>query len=339
MQQSSIKSNKNPTVIDMFRKKEKEKSKVKTLLEFDIESESLKEVTPSLNGLSINNDYKTLMAPHKNNEFIPPNIIPQIITHHFPGSTIIHSFNETHIVCTIPVRDILAARIDNWEYNRPPDMARCPDIARYMYKSKKPVDTMFSFTYKNISDCFEVLDGIHRITALRFLKSENSKPLDFISCGEFGSNNDAEWIYSQPLLVNIRFNSILGDLIETFKTLNKSQTVPDIYIRDVAKEKRDIINDIANDWQIRFKKHFSSSANPIIGNTNRNRFVDLLDKIYDKYRITEQTASHLKQVLEDANTRISFSIPLKLSIDARVKCKESGCYLFIYKNDKLEDLI
>jgi hypothetical protein len=334
MQESSIKSNKNPTVMDMFRKKEKEKSKGKILLGFDIESDS-----NHVSVTTINNTYKSLKDPYKNNEFIHPNIIPQIIAHHFPSATILHSFNETHIVCTIPVRDILAARIENWEYNRPPDMARCPDIARYMYKSGKPIDTMFSFTYKNMNDCFEVLDGIHRITALRFLKSENSKPLDFISCGEFGSNNDAEWIYRQPLLVNIRFNSILGDLIETFKTLNKSQTVPDIYIRDVAKEKRDIINDIANDWQIRFKKHFSSSANPIIGNTNRNRFVDLLDKIYDKYRITEQTASQLKQVLEDANTRISFSVPPKLSIDARVKCKESGCYLFVYKNDKLEEFI
>jgi hypothetical protein len=115
--------------------------------------------------------------------------------------------------------------------------------------------------------------------------------------------------------------------------------VPDIYIRDVAKEKRDLINTIANDWQIRFKKNFSSSANPIVCNTNRNKFVDLLDKLYDKYKITEATGNHLKQILEDANTKISFNVPLKLSLDARVKCKETGCYLFIYKNDKLEEFI
>lgn len=305
------------------------KSKSKPLLVFEVEDEVIDK----------NANYKMLREPYKTNEFIPPNIIPQIISHHFPKAEILHNFNETHLLCRIPISNILEGKIDNWEYNRPPDMARCPDIARYMYNSKKPIDTMLYFTYKNISDCFEVLDGIHRITALRYLKKENSKPLDFISCGEFGSNNDADWIYNQYLIVNIRFNAILGDLIETFKTLNKSQTVPDIYIRDVAKEKRDIINAIANDWQIRYKKHFSSSEKPILGNTNRNRFVNLLDKIYDKYRITEQTASQLKQVLEDANTRISFSIPAKLSIDARVKCKETGCYLFVYKNDKLEELI
>ena len=125
--------------------RKKEKSKTKQLLEFDIVSEP-KQVSVT----AINNTYKTLMSPYKNNEFIPPNIIPQIISHHFPSATILHSFNETHIVCTIPVRDILAAKIENWEYNRPPDMARCPDIARYMYNSRKPIDTMFSFTYKNI---------------------------------------------------------------------------------------------------------------------------------------------------------------------------------------------
>lgn len=330
MQQSKSTESKN-TIMDMFRKQPvtNTKTKQKPLFIFEVEDETTNKETI----------YKKLKEPYKTNEFIPPNIIPQIMTHHFPKAELLHTFTETHLLYRIPISNILEGKIENWEYNRPPDMARCPDIARYMYKSRKPVDTMVYFTYKNLGDCFEVLDGIHRITALRFLKSENSKPLDLISYCEFGSNNDAEWIYNQYLIVNIRFNSILGDLIEIFKTLNKSQTVPDIYIRDVAKEKRDIINAIANDWQIRYKKHFSSSANPIVGNTNRNRFVDLLDKIYDKYKITEQTASYLKEVLEVANTNISFNVPTKLSIDARVKCKDSGCYLFVYKNEKLEELI
>jgi hypothetical protein len=208
-----------------------------------------------------------------------------------------------------------------------------------MYKSRKPIDTMIYLTYNNIPDYFEVLDGIHRITALRYLKAENSKQLDLITFNDFGSNNDAVWIYSQYLIVNIRFNAFIGDLIEIFKTLNKSQTVPDIYIRDVAKEKRDIIEAVANEWQIKFKKHFSSSANPILGNTNRNKFVDLLDKIYDKYNISESRVHLFRQVLEDANTKISFSMPTKASIDARLKSKETGCYLFLYKNDKLEEYI
>lgn len=292
-------------------------------------------------------DYKILKEPFKTSEFIPLYLISYIINHHFgPESEVIHAFADNHFLLKIKISDILNAQINNWSYNRPPDMARCPDIARYMYNSKKPIDTMIYLAYKNQTDTFEVLDGIHRLTALKLIQTENSKvkPLDFITplykCEfEFGSNDDAQWIYNQYLLVNIRFNSVLGDLIEIFKTLNKSQAVPDIYIRDVAKEKRDAIESIANDWQIRYKKHFSSSANPIIGNTNRHKFIDLLDRIYDKYKINETTINKFKQVLEDANSKISMNVPAKFSIDVRLKCRESGCYLFLFKNDKLEEFI
>lgn len=283
--------------------------------------------------------YSQLRDPYKSSEYIPNNMISSIISHHFKSAELLHSFSENHLLFRIQISDILNGQIENWEYNRPPDMSRCPDIARYMYNSKKPIDTMIYLTYKNIPDHFEVLDGIHRITALRHLKEENSKTLELISFGDFGSNNDAEWIYKQYLIVNIRFNAFLGDLIEIFKTLNKSQTVPDIYIRDITKEKRDIIEAIANEWQIKYKKHYSSSANPIIGNTNRNKFVDLLDKIYDKYKISETKVHLFRQVLEEANTKLSHNIPAKASIDTRVKCKETGCYLFLYKNDKLEEFI
>jgi hypothetical protein len=323
----------NKNIMDMFKSYVK-KPKSTPLIHFEIVEAPIEIETNAKMML-----YKGIRDSVKGSEFIPNSIIPAIIAHHFPVAEIMHSFNECHLLCKIPIHSILSGAITNWEYNRPPDMARCPDIARYMYRSKKPIDTMIYLAYKCAADTFEVLDGIHRVTALRILKAENEKPLDLISAGDFGSNNDASWIYNQHAIVNIRFNAVLGDLIEIFKTLNKSQNVPDIYIRDVAKEKRDLINAIANEWQIRFKKNFSSSANPIVCNTNRNKFVDLLDKLYDKYKITEATGGLLKQALEDANTRISFNVPLKLSMDARVKCIETGCYLFVYKNDKLEEFI
>lgn len=65
----------------------------------------------------------------------------------------------------------------------------------------------------------------------------------------------------------------------------------------------------------------------------------MLDTIYDKYKIDETKINKFKQVLEDANTKISMNIPSKMSIDIRLKCRESGCYLFMFKTDKLEDFI
>ena len=333
MQQSSI----TEFLITPKTKTNKSKGKLgNTLIEFV-------EIHPDQSDL----DYKNLRDPYKTSEFIPPILIHSILKHHFGlNAETIHAFTENHYLLKIKISDVLNAPINNWSYNRPPDMTRCPDIARYMYNSKKQIDTMIYLTYRNQTDTFEVLDGIHRLTALRIIHTENSKnkPLDFITPSfdgdcEFGANNDAHWLYNQYLLVNIRFNSVLGDLIEIFKTLNKSQAVPDIYIRDIAKEKRDIIEAIANDWQIRYKKHFSSSAKPIIGNTNRNCFINLLDVIYDKYNIDDTKINKFKQILEEANARISLNIPLRFSVDVRLKCRESGCYLFLYKNDKLEELI
>jgi len=279
--------------------------------------------------------YKITRHPYKNSEFIPLNLITVIMQHHFQSAIIIHKFNETHMIYKILIGDLLVASIKNWEYNRPPDMARCPDIARYIYNSKKPVDSMLYLTYTNINDNFEVLDGIHRLTALKLIKEENSKT----SISDFGSNNDADWLYNQYLIVNIRFNANLGDLIDIFKNLNKSQTVPELYIKDHTKEKREIIDIIVSEWYIKYKKHFSSSANPITGNTNRNKFVELLDKLYDKHKIDETNTNKLRKLLEDANIKIMGNIPSKSTIDVRIKCKDSGCYLFLYKNDKLEEII
>ena len=288
----------------------------------------------------INTDIYTIArAPYTATEFIPTNIIPIIIKHFFESSELILSYNENHAIYKIMIKDLLVTSVKNWEYNRPPDMARCPDIARYIYNSKKPMDTMVYLSFNNLKEVFEVLDGIHRITALKIIKEENSKPLDLLEQHDFGSGNDATWLYNQYLLVNIRFNATLGELIEVFKNLNKSQAVPDLYIRDHVKEKRDIIDTIANEWFVKYKKHFSSSANPVTGNTNRNKFVDLLDRLYEKHKIDESNCDYFRKILDDANRYLSTNIPSKASIDIRVKCKETGCYLFLYKNDKLEELI
>jgi hypothetical protein len=90
---------------------------------------------------------------------------------------------------------------------------------------------------------------------------------------------------------------------------------------------------------VRYKNHFTSSPNPNISNTNRNKFVELLDKIYDKHNIDETEGNKLRMLLEDANNKISEDIPKKATASMRVKCKESGCYLFLYKADKLEEFI
>ena len=186
-----------------------------------------------------------------------------------------------------------------------------------------------------------MIDGIHRYTSLKIIKQHNSKPLEILTPGEFGSNNDAKWLYDSYIILNIRFNSTEGELIELFKTLNKSAPIPELYIRDTKKEKRIVIESLANTWQIKYKEHFSSSNKPTKPNFNRDRFIDLLETLYDKHNISEDNKHKLEQLLDDANFVISHSTLPKglLTQNARDKCVKSGCWLFVYKPDELIKMI
>lgn len=308
--------------------------------------EIIEDVKESIN-MDMNNEYTIIRKKFGSHEYIPSNIIPILMKHYFISSELLFSYNENHGIYKIKIKDLLVDMITNWEYNRPPDMERCSDIARYIYNSKKPIDTMIYLSFNNMKEIFEVLDGIHRITALKMIKDENSKPIELVSLGDFGSENDAYWLYEQYLVVNIRFNATLGELIEVFKNLNKSQTVSELYICDHSRQQKDIIEGIINEWYFKYKKHFSSSANPVTGNTNRTKFSNLLLHLYEKHKIRHSNSDKLRKLLEEANIRLSEEakitnstiISSKISIDIRAKCRESGCYLFLLKNDVLEEFI
>jgi len=285
-------------------------------------------------------DYSIFKSKFSNSEFIPSTAISVVMNHYFVNDyVVLHCFNQNHILCKIKIKKMLDTPITNWTYNRPPDLVRCKDISLYMYNSKACVDTMFHLYFNNLKSHFEILDGIHRFTALQILQKENSKPLDLINGCDLGSGNDANWLFETHIIVNIRFNAPEGELIETFKNLNKCQAIPDLYIRDFEKERRQIIEGIANDWQIRYKKHFSSSDKPITGHINRNKFVELLDYLYTKHNIEQNGDEYFKKLLEEANQKVSNNIPKKISGDMRIKCNESGCHLFLLKFEELQKII
>jgi hypothetical protein len=278
-------------------------------------------------------------------EFIPTNIIIQIIKHYYPSFTILHKFSQSHLLIKINNFEFLNSPIENWQFNREPDMARCLEISRYIYNNKeKPIDTMFYVHYNNINKQIDMIDGIHRYTSLKILQDELNKSNDLLTGDndnlEFiNYNNDMDWFNNKEIIVNFRFNYTQEQLAEVFKTLNKSQPVPNLYIRDTSLEKLKIIEEIANEWQVKYPKHFSSSSNPKIGNTTRNKFIELLDKIYTKYRINETKVQYFRDILDNINRNVSYNIPDKVPEKTRLRCVKSNCYVFLYKNDILEDMI
>jgi len=81
------------------------------------------------------------------------------------------------------------------------------------------------------------------------------------------------------------------------------------------------------------------TSKPNIPNINRDRFIDLLDKLYQKYNITRNTAHVLSDKLYETNHYIRNNIPKKITETALTKCRETNCYLFLVKKEILENMI
>jgi len=275
---------------------------------------------------------ENVLALYDQQEFIPSHIIPQLIQCTFPTSTVVHTYSQHHHIIKVPIRELLQAPITNWQFNRPADKMRCEDIARYMAISKKPIDTQLFLSFNNKKRTFDIVDGIHRYTALTIVK-EKTAHLDFISENEYGG--DMTWLWNSFIILNVRVNTPEGELIELFKSLNKSNPIPELYVRDVVKDKRELIQSVAIKWQNQFKVHFSAAAKPNKPNINRDRFMDVLDAVYDKYHLTEETKDKLEQILERNNRHISQNIPKKLATTVRQKCEATGCWLFLYSAEEL----
>jgi hypothetical protein len=280
-------------------------------------------------------DYTELLEPYKNSEYIPNNIVEEVLFSCMPSAVIVHSYSDTHKIVKVKISDLLNAPVTNWNHNRPPDLKRCYDIARYVCYLRQSPDTMFYVSFNNKKQSFDILDGIHRYKSLKIIKEENNKSVE----SEFGHNNNASWLYDNYLFLNIRFNAREGELIELFKSLNKSVPVSELYIKDVSREKKTIIEDIVNDWQIKYYDHFSSKSKPNKPNVNRDSFMDLLGKVYDKYDITEENKHILEQLLNKTNNNISNTLPRKLSVKIIDKCSETGCWLFVYTCEQLLRMI
>jgi hypothetical protein len=277
----------------------------------------------------------------KNTDYLPTQLLQEVLRQSFPTVEVLHHYTENHKIVKIKVIDLVkSAHITNWIYNRPPDEARCPCIAKHIYTSKKPLDTMLHLSFNHQKCIFEILDGIHRYTALKMIYQENIQPIDLLTPSEFGNNQDAAvWLFDNYVILNIRFNASIGELIDIFQNINKSNPIPELYIKDIQKEKRDIIENVCNHWQIKYKSHFSSSQKPNRPNINRDRFIDLLEKVYEKYNIAEDSKQVLYQVLEQANKYVQAYPPKKVPMSVMEKCLETGCYLFIHPIEKLEKMI
>jgi hypothetical protein len=253
-------------------------------------------------------------------------------------NTIIHTYSADHVILKCKISEILANQniIQNWKFNRPPDYNRCKEIASVIWKRKSNTDWLLYMIQDSTTGIMYVIDGIHRFTAFKLIYEENQKPMDMLTPSIFAG--DASWFYDQYVLVSLRTNTSEGEEIDLFRQLNMSNPVPTLYMQNPDYDKKCLVEDIAKKWSDQYRSHFSANPKPNVPNTNRDRFIELLDFLCDKYCINRSTNPHkLEEYLYEMNHKIRQDLPKKISQKSLDKCAETGCYLFLLKQDVLQE--
>jgi hypothetical protein len=256
-----------------------------------------------------------------------------------PSFETIHTYHKDHVIFKCTIYDLLNAasqkNVINWKYNRPPDIIRCNEIAESIYTKKQDNDWIFYMVYEN--DVLHIIDGIHRFHSLQIINRESNKPVDHLT--PILSNGSADWLYEKYILISLRLNMSEGQTVDLFRSLNKSNPVPDLYMVDTDHQKRTIIEYNVNEWVTKFSSHFTASKNPNIPNMNRDRFIEILDYVYNKYNLNNSTSYVLPEKLYELNAKLKKNPPKKITANAIEKCIKTGCFIFLLRGEQLQDNI
>lgn len=256
----------------------------------------------------------------------------------------LYSYSSSHYLCISTVADLLQeSNICNWKYNRPPDNVRVAKLAEYIIYNRPQLDTMIYCNYNSIANKYEIFDGIHRISALKYIVEQHARDIhDIINESIYSSSID--WLMERTILFNIRVDSNEGTIMEIFMSLNKSIPVPELYIENPSETKRICVEKTVETYQQMYKSHFSASTKVQRPNTNRELFTNFVSQIYDF--IMPSCENELLQQLDDINNDVRMQV-LEMETNAKkmkkykitagmiTKCKTTNCYLFMENLDSL----
>ena len=276
------------------------------------------------------------------------------LPNHIQAKVIFPYFHDAddieHYCVLLTVDELISTRPVNWQYNRPPDMNRVQEIAKFMYSTQCPLDTMLYMNYDQRQRRLEIIDGIHRFMAIQHLFFENKKARDPDhpqAAIDYGCDGDAlHWLNAtRKVLVSLTVNATRDYLISLFESLNKSVVVPSLYMGQQDGDLRQQIEQVTNDWQVRYATHFSPHTRYQTPNMNRDGFMEVLTQVYQRLDLASQSShprQDLLQLLEQANANVSRA-PLKhnkaVSATTLAKCRKTGCFLFLYRGDNLVEFL
>jgi hypothetical protein len=206
-------------------------------------------------------------------------------------------YNTT--VYVLPMEIFKQLDIKVWKFNRPPDMTRVEEIRETMKKNNR-MDGMINLAYITNEGlvCYE---GNHRRLAL--------EGNDFV------------------VFLDILWDVTNEQVTEEFKRLNKSVSVPELYISETDATIRLEIEQFVSEFRKKFKDHESSSTKHSRPNFNRDNLTDQILRLHKELMIP---ISQVSARLYALNDKYSLRDKSKLSDSIKKKCEKSGLWLFAW---------
>jgi hypothetical protein len=203
----------------------------------------------------------------------------------------------------------------NWNKNRPYDKVRVDDIKKHYINENLKVIPGIIHAWKNKINICEIFDGIHRYLA---------------GC-EVGN---------MELLIQI-YETDEVNIIKEFKNINKSVSVPCIYLEENNYIKRTVCENVVKNMCEKYKNCISPSRNCQKQNFNRDNLIEFISKLEIDFEIKNvdniiiQELTGLNYQAKDYVTKNKIPVPQKSHYN--------NLYLFYLQDgfikDKLETTV
>lgn len=139
----------------------------------------------------------------------------------------------------------------NWDKNRPPDTVRIQQILEYYQTNDVNLVPGVIHVWRK-GDKNIVYDGIHRLLAA-------------FACDK-----------NLTLLLQIYHTDKEQDIIDHFLNINKSISVPSIYLEETSVLKRLVCENVATDMCNKYPSFVSPSRKPFVYNFNRDNLIEFI---------------------------------------------------------------
>jgi len=189
--------------------------------------------------------------------------------------------------------------IKMWKFNRPPDTTRISEINEAMKKNNR-MDGLINLAFIPHEGlvCYE---GNHRRLAL--------EGNDFV------------------VFIDVLWDVTDERVAEEFRRLNKSVSVPELYISETDATIKVEIEQLVKEFIKKFPDHVSSSVKNQRPHFNRDNLTDQILTIQKELMIP---VSQIASKLYALNDRLALQDKTKLTDSIKKKCEKSGLWLFAW---------